>query len=77
MRQSTAALIRHGDRLLFVRRPPGGDLGGLWELPGGKVDDGERPEEALLRELREELGVVGRVGDAVGEARFDHAGERF
>jgi 8-oxo-dGTP diphosphatase len=74
---STAALIWRGDRLLFVRRPPGGDLSECWELPGGKVDPGEAPEEALRRELREELGIEARVGGIAGEAAFEHARERF
>jgi mutator protein MutT len=74
---STAALIRRGNRILLVRRGEGGDLGGCWELPGGKTDPGERPEEALKRELREELGVEAVVGPAVGRAEFDHRGRRF
>lgn len=77
MRTSTAALIRRGDAFLFVRRPPGGDLGECWELPGGKVDPGERAEEALRRELAEELGLDARVGEPVAESEFAHAGERF
>ena len=76
-RISTAALIRDGDRILLVRRGEGGDLGGCWELPGGKTDPGERPEDALRRELREELGVEAVVGPAVGEIEFDHRGDRF
>ena len=50
------------DRLLLTRRPAGGAHAGLWELPGGKVEPGETPEDALAREWREELGVdVDRV----------------
>lgn len=59
-----AALLDDG-RLLAARRSAPADLAGRWELPGGKVEPGERPEDALVRELREELGVdaepVGRV----------------
>ena len=55
-----AAVIRDGGRVLACRRAPGRDSAGRWEFPGGKVDPGESPEEALHRELREELGV--RVG---------------
>jgi 8-oxo-dGTP diphosphatase len=77
MRTSTAALIRNGDRLLFIRRPPGGALSECWELPGGKVDAGELPEEALARELMEELRLEAEVGPCLGEASFEHAGEEF
>jgi 8-oxo-dGTP diphosphatase len=51
------ALIDADDRILVARRPPGKQLAGLWEFPGGKVDPNERPEAALIRELREELGI--------------------
>lgn len=52
-----AALVDADNRVLIARRPEGKALAGLWEFPGGKVDPGERPEEALIRELREELGI--------------------
>ena len=45
-------------RVLLARRTEGRDLAGAWEFPGGKVDPGERPEDALIRELKEELGIV-------------------
>ncbi len=77
MRVSTAALISRGRRLFFVRRPPGGDLGDCWELPGGKVDAGERPSEALRRELEEELALAASVGEPVAETTFEHAGKPF
>ncbi len=51
------ALVDRDGRVLLARRPPGKALAGLWEFPGGKVDPGERPEAALIRELREELGI--------------------
>lgn len=51
------ALIDADNRVLIAQRPEGKQLAGLWEFPGGKLDPGERPEEALIRELNEELGI--------------------
>jgi 8-oxo-dGTP diphosphatase len=53
-----AALIDADDRVLIAQRPKGKQLADLWEFPGGKLDAGERPEQALIRELAEELGVI-------------------
>ena len=52
------ALIDTDNRVLIAQRPEGKTLAGLWEFPGGKVDAGERPEAALIRELKEELGIT-------------------
>jgi len=52
-----AALVDADGRVLIAQRPAGKKLAGLWEFPGGKVDEGERPEVALIRELREELAI--------------------
>lgn len=52
-----AAVVEKDGAFLVTRRPPGVHLAGLWEFPGGKMQDGESPEEALIRELREELGI--------------------
>lgn len=54
---SAVALIDPDGRVLLAQRPEGKSLAGLWEFPGGKVDPGETPEAALIRELREELGI--------------------
>ena len=54
---AACALINEDGALLIARRPAGRPLAGLWEFPGGKVEAGEEPEDALVRELREELGI--------------------
>ncbi|MFL4967384.1 MAG: (deoxy)nucleoside triphosphate pyrophosphohydrolase [Xanthobacteraceae bacterium] len=55
---AACALIDADGRVLIAQRPPGKPMAGLWEFPGGKVEPGERPEATLIRELREELGIV-------------------
>jgi 8-oxo-dGTP diphosphatase len=55
------ALIDADGRVLIAQRPEGKALAGLWEFPGGKIEPGERPEDALIRELREELGIEAKA----------------
>jgi 8-oxo-dGTP diphosphatase len=55
---AAAALVDVDGRVLIGQRPPGKQLAGLWEFPGGKVEAGESPEACLIRELQEELGVT-------------------
>ena len=52
------ALVDADKRVLIAQRPEGKTLAGLWEFPGGKLEPGERPEPALIRELHEELGII-------------------
>jgi 8-oxo-dGTP diphosphatase len=54
------ALVDADRRVLIAQRPEGKPLAGLWEFPGGKVDPGERPEQTLIRELHEEIGITVR-----------------
>ncbi len=51
------ALVDQDNRVLIARRPHGKSMAGLWEFPGGKIEDGELPEAALIRELKEELAI--------------------
>jgi len=55
---AACALVDPDGRVLLAQRPEGKPMAGLWEFPGGKVETGERPEETLIRELEEELGIV-------------------
>jgi 8-oxo-dGTP diphosphatase len=60
-----AAVIQRDGRYLITRRLEGTHLAGMWEFPGGKILPTEKPEDALRREIREELGVTASVGDLI------------
>jgi 8-oxo-dGTP diphosphatase len=73
-----AAVLVDGDgRVLLAQRPQGKNLAGLWEFPGGKIEAGERPEAALVRELNEELGIQVETGDLKPIGFASHAYEDF
>lgn len=57
---AACALVDIDGRVLLAQRPEGKSMAGLWEFPGGKIEHGERPEETLIRELKEELGITVR-----------------
>ena len=72
-----AALVDADNRVLIAQRPEGKQLAGLWEFPGGKLDPGERPEDALIRELAEELGIRVKAPCLAPLTFASHAYEEF
>lgn len=73
----TAAVVERDGKVLVARRRPELVAGGLWEFPGGKLEDGESPERGLTRELEEELGVVAKVGERLCAVPFAGPTARF
>lgn len=71
------ALIDVDGRVLLAQRPPGRSMAGLWEFPGGKVEPGETPEAALIRELREEIGIDTHASCLAPLTFASHAYPRF
>jgi 8-oxo-dGTP diphosphatase len=71
------ALFDVKGRVLLAQRPEGKSMAGLWELPGGKVESGELPEQALCREVCEELGIVVSQDDLAPLTFASHTYERF
>ena len=72
-----AALVDVDNRVLLAQRPKGKQLEGLWEFPGGKIDRDERPEDALIRELKEELGIAVKAPCLAPLTFASHAYEDF
>ncbi len=75
MNCSVAAIILRGDRVLVARRVFGGALGGMWEFPGGKLEEGETEKDALEREFLEEFGATIHALRPIGEASFMNRGK--
>ncbi len=71
------ALVDADNRVLVTQRPEGKQLAGLWEFPGGKLEPGERPEPALIRELHEELGLTIREACLAPLTFASHAYDDF
>lgn len=67
-----AAAIKKDGKYFCAQRPEGKSLGGLWEFPGGKLESGESPEEALVREIQEEFASVIQILSYVNEASYDY-----
>tara|TARA_B100000029_G_scaffold12422_1_gene13126 strand:- start:11 stop:421 length:411 start_codon:yes stop_codon:yes gene_type:complete len=67
-----AVVLEDHGRICITRRPEGTHLAGYWEFPGGKVEPGEEPVQALIRELREELAVEIAVGPLLHRSRFTY-----
>ena len=66
-----AAVIRDGEKIFATMRGYG-DFRGLWEFPGGKVEAGETPQQALVREIQEELAVTVQVGERLDTVEYDY-----
>ena len=74
---SVAGIAREGERYFLALRKPGTSIGACWEFPGGKVKPGESPEEALVREYREEFALDVSVGEACFEGSFTNRSVRY
>lgn len=66
------AVFHDGERFLACRKKPGKPLEGHWEFPGGKIEPGESPEQALAREIREELNLIAEVGQKVTTTTYEY-----
>jgi 8-oxo-dGTP diphosphatase len=74
---AACALIDSDGRVLIAQRPDGKNMAGLWEFPGGKIEKGERPEDTIIRELREELGIMVREACLAPFVFASHSYEAF
>ena len=72
----TAAVIEREGRMLICRRRDDQDHAGKWEFPGGKLEDGEQPAEALLRELREELSIEAKIDGEIERYQYEYPGRK-
>ncbi|MGE5628595.1 MAG: (deoxy)nucleoside triphosphate pyrophosphohydrolase [Solirubrobacterales bacterium] len=67
-----AAIIHKDNKIIISKRKENKSMGGFWEFPGGKIEQGETPEEGLVRELKEEMNISIKVEKYVGESIYDY-----
>lgn len=72
MKQVAAAVLEKDGKILIAQRRASDALGGKWEFPGGKLEEGETPEQCLRRELREEFSIEAEIGAFVCASRFEY-----
>jgi putative restriction endonuclease len=72
-----AGVVEHNGKILIARRRPGLNFAGYWEFPGGKLEDGESPQDCLMREFTEELSIKIEVGDYVGQSWLKKSGKNI
>ncbi|MBO5137321.1 MAG: NUDIX domain-containing protein [Spirochaetaceae bacterium] len=77
MVESVACILICNSKILLGKRLPGGDVGGLWEFPGGKVEANETHQQAIIREFQEEFSVDVQVGTYIANSSFNHKGKDF
>ena len=77
MKSVTAAIIIRENKILITRRKAGSILSGNWEFPGGKIEDGESPQECLERELFEELGILSNPTKIIAESEYQYSHGSF
>ena len=71
-----AAILEKEDKILIARKAPGKPLAGYFEFPGGKIEEGETPEDSLIRELMEEMNINISVKEYVGESIYDYGSDK-
>jgi len=77
MKRSVAGIALEKGKVFIARRKAGGDIGGKWEFPGGKVEEGEGDADALRREFLEEFAATVVVGALLASGKFFHDGKKF
>lgn len=76
MSRSIACIDFRDGKVFIAKRQNVGDMGGRWEFPGGKIEDGEDFNQAIVREMKEEFGVEVKTGKQITESTFEHKGKK-